>query len=105
MDIISNRIGVPSLVEEDGTVIYLTHAEIDNLTAIDLDDPTVIDRIYDSIKVAVSNLAPIDPDLGIGDWVQKYNEFALINEFQTALFVLNQARMAGDRYREEIGDE
>ena len=105
MDIISNRIGVPSLVEEDGTVIYLTNAEIDNLTAIDMDDPTVIDRIYESIKVAVSNLAPIDPELGIGDWMQKYNEFALINEFQTALFVLNQARMSSHRYREEIGDE
>ena len=105
MDIISNRIGVPSLVEEDGTVIYLTNAEIDNLTAIDLDDPTVIDRIYDSIKVAVSNLAPIDPELGMGVWMQKYNEFALINEFQTALFVLNQARTSSHRYREEIGDE
>ena len=105
MDIISNRIGVPSLVEEDGTVVYLANAEIDNLTAIDLDDPTVIDGLYESIKVAVSNLAPIDPALGIGDWMQKYNEFALINEFQTALFVLNQARMGSHRIREEMDDE
>lgn len=105
MDIVSNRIGVPSLVEDDGTVVYLTNAEIDNLTAIDLDDPAVIDRLYERIKVAVSNLAPIDPTLGIGDWMQKYNEFALINEFQTALFVLNQARISSHRIREEMGDE
>jgi len=105
MDIIANRIGVPSLVESDGSVVYLTNAEIDNLAAIDLDNPTVIDRLYDHIKTAVAALAPIDPTLGVGEWMQKYNELSLINEFQTALFVLSQARMVSMEYQEVMDDE
>lgn len=105
MEIIANRIGVPSLVEDDGSVVYLTNAEIDNLSAIDLDDPTVIDELYQHIKDAVSELAPIDPELGIGDWMSAYNEFSLINEFQQSLFVLNQARQRSYQIREEMGDD
>lgn len=105
MDIISNRIGVPALVEEDGTVVYLTNAEIDNLTAIDLADPTVIDGIYEHIKAAVGNLAPINPKLPLGEWFDEFNTMSLINEFNTALFVLNQARMRSADYRKEMGDE
>lgn len=105
MEVIANRIGVPSLVEDDGSVIYLTNAEIDNLTAIDLDDPTVIDELYQRIKNAVSNIVPINPKLGIGDWMQEYNQVSLINEFQQALFVLNQARQRSYQFREEMGDD
>lgn len=105
VDIVTNRIGVPSLVEDDGSLIYLTNAEIDNLAAIDLDDPSIIESLYDRIKVAVSELAGINPDLPLGEWMQEYNQLSLINEFQTALFVMNQARIVSQEYREVMDNE
>ena len=97
--------GVPSLVEDDGTMVYLENAEIDNLQAIDMQDPSVIDALYEHIKKAVAVLAPIDPDLDIGEWFTEYNQVALINEFQTALFVMNQARTRALKDREAYAEE
>lgn len=105
MDIVQNRMGVPSLVEDDGTIIYLQNSEIDNLQAIDMQDPSVIDSLYEHIKKAVAVLAPIDPDLELGDWFVEYNQVALINEFQNALFVMNQARTRALEDRQAYNDE
>lgn len=105
MEIIQNRIGVPSLVEEDGTVIYLQHSETDNLQAIEMLDSAVIDGLYEHIKKAVAVFTPLDPSLPDGEWMMEYNQLSLINEFQTALIVLNQARAKAARDMEAFEEE
>ena len=105
MEIIQNRIGVPSLVEEDGTVIYLQHSETDNLQAIEMLDSAVIDGLYEHIKKAIAVFTPLDPSLPDGEWMMEYNQLSLINEFQTALIVLNQARAKAARDMEAFEEE
>lgn len=105
MQIIKNRMGVPALVEDDGTVIWLEWAEQDNLQAIDMQDKTVFDALYQAIKESVAQLAPIDPDLELGEWMIQFNQMELINQFSPALHVLNQARMKSAEYESHFSEE
>lgn len=97
--------GVPALVEDDGTVVWLEWAEQDNLQAIDMQDKTVIDGLYQKIKEAIAQFAPIDPDLELGEWMIQFNQLELINQFSPALRVLNQARMKASEYAAQFSEE
>ena len=53
-------------------------------------DSAMIDGLYEHIKKAIAVFTPLDPSLPDGEWMMEYNQLSLINEFQTALIVLNQ---------------
>lgn len=96
---------MPTLQEDDGTIINLQWSEQDNLAALAMMEPSMVDDLYQHIKTAVAQYAPLDPSLGYDEWMTRFTELQTINEFTTALHVLsgvkNRARELGVQYEIE----
>ena len=93
MNITSDRFGVPVLQEDDGTVVNISWSEQDNLAAMEMMDPGLVDQLRDRIKTAVSQYIPLDDSLSYDEWMTQFTEAQTINEFGTALHVLAQVKM------------
>lgn len=93
MKIISDRFGVPVLQEEDGTVVNIAWSEQDNLAAMEMMEPGLVDQLRNRIKTAVSQYIPLDDSLSYDEWMTQFTEAQTINEFGTALHVLAQVKM------------
>jgi hypothetical protein len=100
MRIIQNKMGVPAILEDDDTAVYLDWSEQSNLQAIAMLHPEKFEEIIQLTKESVGKFIDLDPNLEMGEWMQKFNEAMLITNFQTALAVLNQARYEGQRLLE-----
>ena len=101
IEILTSRVGVPSFVDDDGSLVTLTNEEEQNLTAAILSDPTLAERLTSVIRFAVEEIAGIDASLSDGDWWFQFNNALAINALTTPLHVLARARMNADRILED----
>ncbi len=92
MEVIKNQMGVPALIEEDGTAIYLDWTAVQELQAIAMSDEAVIEMLFGEIKDAVSQFVDIDPSLPTEQWLEAYRNATLITNFQVPISVLSQAQ-------------
>lgn len=106
MKIIQDRFGVPTLQEDDGTIINIQWSEQDNLAALAMVDMSIIDDLYQHIKTAIAQYVPLDPSLDYDEWMTRFTEMQTMNEFGTALHVLaqvkNRARELAGQYEIEV---
>jgi hypothetical protein len=98
MKIIQDRLGVPVLQEDDGTIVNVTWTEQENLIGLEMMEPGLVDQLRDHIKQMVAQYIPLDPNLDFEDWMGRFNETLTISEFQTALHVLSQVKMRAQEY-------
>ena len=97
MEIIQNKMGVPAILEDDGTAVYLDWSEQANLQAIAMLDEAKFEELLQRIRDAVAQFIDLDPNMDMGEWMDRFNQALLITHFQVPLNVLNQARHEGQR--------
>lgn len=93
MKILRSRVGVPYLVVED-EIVPLVYASVDDLIALEIMYPGVLDELMSATRVSIEELAGIDAGLDEPEWWTLFNGLLSINEFTTPLHVISQARQA-----------
>lgn len=91
VNILRSRVGVPYLVYE-GEIVALTHAQIDDLVAIELMYPGALNSLNVQARLAVEELVGIDASASDVEWWSMFNSALAINELTTPLHVIAQAR-------------
>lgn len=93
MNIVTNRLGVPAVVDPDThELITLDQRWSGDLAAALLQAPDLFRRLTVMIRASIEGIAGLDSELSDEDWWMEFNNLLTINEFSGALFALSEAR-------------
>lgn len=104
IEILANRLGVPSFVDDDGALVTLTNEEEQNVTAALLGDPTLAERLTSVLRFSVEEITGISSTLSDADWWYEFNNALAINALTTPMHVLARARNNVERILEESNE-
>lgn len=92
VNILTTPAGTPVLINSEGEAITLTDEHQGFLLGEAMDDPTLLDALERRIRLAVEEIAGLDPDLPTSDWHMHFQMLLTINQFTTPLRIIGQAR-------------
>ena len=93
MNIVTNRLGVPAIVDPDShELITLDARWSGDLAAALLQDPYLFRRLTVMIRASIEEIAGIDSELPDEDWWMEWANLLTITEFSGPLHALGEAR-------------